>query len=133
MQYFTSLFESGWVTAFIASIIPILYIIGAYSAYHAVMYSRTAQGSTAWVVTLLTIPLFAVPLYWTFGRVKYYNYKESVNEFDQEFEKINGDKPSKHNSDCAYDKNTVEDARNQTELIALEETFWHMFHMWKPH
>lgn len=38
------------------------------------MTVRTSQGSIAWIVSLLTIPYVAVPLYWIFGRTKYYGY-----------------------------------------------------------
>jgi cardiolipin synthase A/B len=43
-------------------------------AVDAVMTVRTSQGSIAWIVSLLTIPYVAVPLYWIFGRTKYYGY-----------------------------------------------------------
>lgn len=47
---------------------------GIVLAVDAVMTVRTSQGSIAWIVSLLTIPYVAVPLYWIFGRTKYYGY-----------------------------------------------------------
>lgn len=47
---------------------------GVVLAVDAVMTVRTSQGSIAWIVSLLTMPYVAVPLYWVFGRTKYYGY-----------------------------------------------------------
>jgi len=49
-------------------------VSGIVLAVDAVMTVRTSQGSIAWIVSLLTIPYVAVPLYWIFGRTKYYGY-----------------------------------------------------------
>jgi len=40
----------------------------------AVMTARTPQGALAWVGALITVPLFAVPLYWVFGRSRFHGY-----------------------------------------------------------
>ncbi len=50
------------------------YVSGIVLAIDAVMTVRTSQGSIAWVVSLLTFPYVAVPLYWIFGRSKYHGY-----------------------------------------------------------
>lgn len=50
------------------------YVSGIVLALDAVMTVRTSQGSIAWIVSLLTIPYVAVPLYWVFGRSKYLGY-----------------------------------------------------------
>jgi len=49
-------------------------VSGVVLAVDAVMTVRTSQGSIAWIVSLLTMPYVAVPLYWVFGRTKYYGY-----------------------------------------------------------
>lgn len=49
-------------------------ILGVLTAFHAVMHARTAQGATAWAVSLITFPFVALPLYWVFGRSKFYGY-----------------------------------------------------------
>jgi len=49
-------------------------ILGVMSAVHAVMSSRTPQGSIAWAVSLITFPYVAVPAYWVFGRNKFNGY-----------------------------------------------------------
>ena len=44
------------------------------AAVHAVMHVRTAQGATAWLVALLTVPFIALPLYTVFGRRRFLGY-----------------------------------------------------------
>ncbi len=44
------------------------------AAVHAVMHVRTAQGATAWLVALLTVPFIALPLYAVFGRRRFLGY-----------------------------------------------------------
>lgn len=56
------------------SFMLILYILGALSSVQAVMTARTAQGATAWVISLNTFPLLALPAYWIFGQTKFDGY-----------------------------------------------------------
>jgi cardiolipin synthase len=49
-------------------------VLGILSAMHAVMNVRTPQGSIAWAVSLVTIPVVTVPAYWVFGRNKFQGY-----------------------------------------------------------
>src|SRR5215813_1718726 len=58
-----------WTLAFLLA-----YMLGFCSAVHAIMSTRTAQGSIAWAVSLITFPFIAVPAYWVFGRSKFYGY-----------------------------------------------------------
>ncbi len=55
-------------------IVLLFEILGILSAIHAVMNVRTPQGSIAWVVSLVTIPVVSVPAYWIFGRNKFQGY-----------------------------------------------------------
>jgi len=48
--------------------------LGILTAMHAVMNVRTPQGSIAWAVSLVTIPVVTVPAYWIFGRNKFHGY-----------------------------------------------------------
>jgi cardiolipin synthase len=52
----------------------VLEVLGVLSAMHAVVHARTSQGSIAWVLSLLTFPVFALPLYWIFGRRRFEGY-----------------------------------------------------------
>ncbi len=50
------------------------HVLGVLHVLHALMHVRTSQGTIAWVISLLTFPLFAVPLYWVVGRTKFTGY-----------------------------------------------------------
>ena len=41
--------------------------VGILSAAHALFTVRTAQGTIAWVIGLITFPWLGLPLYWIFG------------------------------------------------------------------
>ena len=49
-------------------------ILGIISAINAVMTARTSQGSIAWVISLVTFPYIAVPVYWVLGRSQFQGY-----------------------------------------------------------
>ncbi len=46
----------------------VAHLIGFATSLHALMGTRTAPGTVAWVVSLNAIPYLAVPAYWVFGR-----------------------------------------------------------------
>jgi cardiolipin synthase len=54
--------------------------VAVISALHAVWFVRTSQAAVAWVVGLLVFPLISVPLYWIFGRYRFYGYREALRE-----------------------------------------------------
>ena len=58
----------------IAIILALFYVLGIISAVNAVMHARTSQGAIAWALSLITIPMLAVPAYWVFGRRKFEGY-----------------------------------------------------------
>jgi len=47
------------------------YVVGALHMLHALMHVRTSQGTIAWVISLLTVPFVAIPLYWLLGRTRF--------------------------------------------------------------
>jgi cardiolipin synthase len=59
-------------------------ILGILTAIHALMSARTAQGTIAWVLSLVTFPFFALPLYWVFGRNKFQGYVDARRAGDSE-------------------------------------------------
>lgn len=62
------------------SVLTILvYGLGVMNAAHAVMHVRSSRGAVAWSISLLTIPWFAIPLYWVLGRNKFYGYAEALH------------------------------------------------------
>ncbi|MFO1520520.1 MAG: cardiolipin synthase [Kiritimatiellia bacterium] len=61
-----------------------LHVLGALSALHALASVRSAPGGVAWLVSLVTFPYVALPLYWTFGRNKFQGYVQSRRRGDTE-------------------------------------------------
>jgi cardiolipin synthase len=49
----------------------VFYVVGILHVLHALMHVRTSQGTIAWVVSLLTVPFLAIPLYWLLGRTRF--------------------------------------------------------------
>lgn len=58
----------------IVALVVVFEILGILSAVHAIMSSRTPQGSIAWAVSLVALPYVSVPAYWVFGRNKFNGY-----------------------------------------------------------
>ncbi len=56
---------------------PVVYAAGIFGAVHAVLTARTSQGALAWALSLVYIPLVALPLYTVFGRGKFQGYVEA--------------------------------------------------------
>ena len=71
----------------IVVLVVIFQILGITSAVHAVMSTRTPQGSIAWAVSLIAVPYVSVPAYWIFGRNKFNGY---VLARQNELELVNG-------------------------------------------
>ncbi|WP_292658478.1 cardiolipin synthase [Nitratifractor sp.] len=72
----------SWSMELLLGLMALMHLLGIFSAYKAMMETRTSQGAIAWVIFLLTFPYVAVPLYWIFGRsrfVGYYKVKETVD------------------------------------------------------
>ncbi len=61
-----------------SSITSIVHFLGIICAAHAVMHVRSSRGAIAWTISLLTFPWVALPLYLTFGRRRFYGYREAV-------------------------------------------------------
>lgn len=73
-------------------IIIAFYVLGIICAAMAILRSRTPQGATAWVMSLLSFPFVSVPLYVLIGRNKFegYNTKRRVLDYEvqKEFENL---------------------------------------------
>ena len=63
-----------------AIIVPIVEIAGLLTAWHAIVHVRSAQGSIAWAIGLITFPWLALPIYWVFGRNKFHGYVETLRK-----------------------------------------------------
>ncbi len=70
----------------LAYVIAGFHVLGFASSIDAVMNTRTAQGSAAWAVFLNTLPYFAVPAYWVFGRDRFHAYVNVRTATDRELQ-----------------------------------------------
>lgn len=68
--------------------IGLFYLIGFFHILHALMHTRTSQGTIAWVVSLFFIPFLAIPLYWLLGRNKFAGYVRARRGNDVELRKL---------------------------------------------
>lgn len=64
--------------------LALFHLSGLLSSLDALMSSRTAQGSIAWIISLNTFPYVAVPAYWVFGQSRFQAYIISRQETDHE-------------------------------------------------
>ena len=78
----------------VGAFIIFAHLLGAMTSVKAVMETRTAQGATAWAISLNTVPYIAVPAYWIFGRSDFHGYvtarrteREKLKPFWDEFHK----------------------------------------------
>lgn len=56
----------------ISAAVAVVYVLGVVAAVFAVMSSRTPQGSIAWAVALVSMPLLTLPLFLVFGRNRFH-------------------------------------------------------------
>lgn len=66
----------------------IFYGVGILHVLHALMHVRTSQGTIAWVISLLTVPFLALPLYWLLGRTRFTRNVDGRREKDQGLAKV---------------------------------------------
>ena len=60
-----------WITA---AVVVTIHFIGLLHVLHALMNVRTSQGAVAWIISLMTLPYIAIPLYWFAGRNRFEGY-----------------------------------------------------------
>jgi cardiolipin synthase len=60
-----------------------LQALGIVAAVHAVFNARSAQGSTAWAISLVAVPLLALPFYLVFGRNRFSGYVDARRHSDK--------------------------------------------------
>lgn len=68
----------------IALVLVLAHVLGAITSVHALMNTRTAPGSVAWIVVLNTFPYAAVPAYWVFGRSRFNGYVIGRRDVDSQ-------------------------------------------------
>jgi cardiolipin synthase A/B len=55
-------------------LVILAHLLGVATAVRALMSTRTAQGTVAWILALLVVPYLAVPAYWIFGSPRFEGY-----------------------------------------------------------
>lgn len=68
--------------------IVLLHVLGIIHVVHALMTVRTAQGTIAWMVSLIAAPWVAIPLYWVAGRSRFSGYVRARRGEDAELRKL---------------------------------------------
>lgn len=64
------------------------YVVGILHVLHALMNVRTSQGTIAWVLSLLTVPFLAIPMYWLLGRTRFSKKVGGRRENDSNLNKL---------------------------------------------
>lgn len=73
---------------YLSAFFILLHIAGFIFSLEAVMSTRTPQGAIAWVISLNTFPLGALPAYWVFGRSKFNGYVIARREDNSELSNV---------------------------------------------
>ncbi len=69
-------------------IVVAFYVVGILHVLHALMHVRTAQGTIAWVILLITVPVLAIPLYWMLGRTRFAGHVGGRRTMDARLRKL---------------------------------------------
>ncbi len=64
------------------------YAVGILHVLHALMHVRTSQGTIAWVISLMTVPFLAIPMYWLLGRTRFSKNVGGRRENDSNLNKL---------------------------------------------
>ncbi len=99
---------------------PLVYIFGFASAVYALYQAKPAQSTTAWILALIFVPFVGVPLYWAFGRSRYFGYVETLREFNERTESLQHELQQKIGDDFACASTQSTDARLRSETKAFE-------------
>jgi len=67
----------------VAWVFLVAHLLGLLTAVHALMTVRTAQGTIAWILSLVTLPLIALPAYWVLGRARFHGYVIARRDRDE--------------------------------------------------
>ncbi len=68
--------------------LALLYAIAILATVHAIFHTRTSQGTIAWVISLLTLPIISIPMYILFGPRKFQHYIDAKHKGDEKISRI---------------------------------------------
>jgi cardiolipin synthase len=85
----------SWEMSFLLGLVSLFYtvmeITGIFTALVAIRETRTPQGAVAWAISLVTLPIVSLPMYWIFGRSKFHGYVDAMRTGREEFQRLIGD------------------------------------------
>jgi cardiolipin synthase A/B len=84
-MFFLNLDSNTWLG--FAAVVA-FYLVGILHMLHALMHVRTSQGTIAWVISLLTVPFVALPMYWLLGRTRFERHVGGRREMDGRLGKL---------------------------------------------
>ena len=64
----------------IGAVLVVAEVFGVLLALNVVMQPRSSQGTIAWFIALIAVPVITVPLYALFGRTRFRGYTEALRE-----------------------------------------------------
>ncbi len=70
------------------AMLALVHLLGLITAVDALFKARTAQGSIAWILSLLLVPLFALPAYLLFGSRKFSGYTDARRAGDAKIHRL---------------------------------------------
>ncbi len=69
-------------------VLAAIHLLGLIAAIDALFKARTAQGAVAWILSLLLLPLFALPAYLLFGSRKFQGYTDARRAGDARIHRL---------------------------------------------
>ncbi len=82
---------SGYQDYFVwIALLVVFYLLGMITAVRALWTARTSQSAIAWMISCITLPWLAVPLYWIFGRNRFHGYRLARRSSDARFRDMIG-------------------------------------------
>jgi len=69
-------------------LVAVMHTAGVLSAVNALFSARSSQGAIAWVMSMITFPYMAVPMYWVFGRDRFVGYVKARREGSPELDAL---------------------------------------------
>lgn len=73
-----------WIPEIVAVVVVLIHVAGFLHSVHALMHTRTSQGTIAWIMALFFLPYIAVPMYWFFGRNRFAGYVRARRSNNQD-------------------------------------------------
>lgn len=71
----------------LATILPLLHLLGIISAIDVLFRTASSQGAIAWCLFLTIFPILGLPIYWTLGRSRFHGYTQRISRVLQHSQK----------------------------------------------